>query len=106
LVLDSGPGADDICPICGWEDDPVQLLNPDYEDGPNGMSLREAQERFASEGYVNSNLRRVSRMLRRPRSGDRRDSTWRPYDPARDKVDHQPGEYPEGTSWYYWRRNE
>ena len=32
----------DICDICGWENDPVQLKNPDFPGGANEESLNEA----------------------------------------------------------------
>ncbi|MGI6284115.1 CPCC family cysteine-rich protein [Caproicibacterium lactatifermentans] len=40
--------ADDfeICPVCGWEDDGVQLDEPDLEGGANEMSLNEAREAY------------------------------------------------------------
>jgi uncharacterized Zn finger protein (UPF0148 family) len=38
----------DICPVCGWEDDLVQELDPDFDAGPNGMSLNEFKMRFES----------------------------------------------------------
>lgn len=34
----------DICGICGWEDDPVQAANPDFDGGANKMSLNEARK--------------------------------------------------------------
>lgn len=37
-------GSDDICEICGWQDDIVQELNPDEECGENQMSLNQAKE--------------------------------------------------------------
>ena len=43
-------GTFDICELCGWEADSVQSTEPDYESGPNGISLREAQHEF-----INSN---------------------------------------------------
>lgn len=36
----------DICPICGWEDDDLQLKNPDYKGGANDMSLNEYRENW------------------------------------------------------------
>ena len=33
------PGTYAICRVCGWEDDPLQFSNPDYEEGPNKVSL-------------------------------------------------------------------
>jgi len=29
----------EICPVCGWEDDPVQRDDPDYAGGANELSL-------------------------------------------------------------------
>lgn len=35
-----------ICPVCGWEDDAIQLHSPDYTIGANGLSLNQAKEEF------------------------------------------------------------
>lgn len=34
----------DICPICGWEYDPVQNKDKDYKGGANKLSLNEARK--------------------------------------------------------------
>ena len=31
----------DICPFYGWEDDGVQLRDPDFDGGANQLSLRQ-----------------------------------------------------------------
>ena len=36
----------EICPVCGWEDDPVQRKDPDFAGGANTMSLNEAIEAY------------------------------------------------------------
>ena len=36
-------GSYDICDICGWEDDPVQIADPKFRGGANGESLKEAR---------------------------------------------------------------
>ena len=41
------PGTYDICPVCWWEDDPVQFDDPDYRGGANRESLNEARTEFA-----------------------------------------------------------
>jgi len=40
----------DICPVCFWEDDPVQFENPDWEGGANRPSLRQAQHTYKTTG--------------------------------------------------------
>ena len=39
-----------ICEICFWEDDGVQLNDPNYEGGANEVSLRQAQKNFIRFG--------------------------------------------------------
>lgn len=36
----------EICPICEWEDDPVQSEDPDFAGGANSPSLNEARLLF------------------------------------------------------------
>ena len=35
-----------ICPICYWEDDPVQLKDPDFAGGANVYSLNESRNNY------------------------------------------------------------
>jgi hypothetical protein len=37
-------GSYDVCPVCGWEDDCVQLANPTSEGGANKRSLWSCQQ--------------------------------------------------------------
>ena len=46
FTLESSPGTYDICPICGWEDDPVQFEQPEYADGANRISLLQARREW------------------------------------------------------------
>ena len=39
-------GKYEICPICGWEDDPIARKDPSYAGGANKMSLNEAESVF------------------------------------------------------------
>jgi uncharacterized Zn finger protein (UPF0148 family) len=32
----------DICPVCGWQNDPIQKDKPDMTGGANKMSLHQA----------------------------------------------------------------
>ena len=36
----------EICDVCGWEDDPLQHDEPDYDGGANSMSLNQAKEAY------------------------------------------------------------
>ena len=38
----------DICPVCGWENDPAQLCHPSTVRGANKMTLEEARTAFAA----------------------------------------------------------
>lgn len=41
------------CPHCGWEDDPLQRREPDYQGGPNaGISLNQAKENVRRCGFA------------------------------------------------------
>ncbi len=46
------PGTYEICPICWWEDDPVQFEDPDFSGGANQPSLNEARKRFRESGAI------------------------------------------------------
>ena len=50
------PGPIDMwqdCPTCGWEDDPLQRAEPDFNGGPNaGVSVNMARSNFARCGFA------------------------------------------------------
>jgi len=46
-------GSYDICPYCGWEDDDIQLDDPDYPNGANEMSLNEYKKDYYKK--INNN---------------------------------------------------
>jgi hypothetical protein len=54
----------EICPVCFWEDDPVQLRDADYEGGANVPSLNEARRTFAAIGVSEERFRRNVRPPR------------------------------------------
>ncbi|MDR6821158.1 hypothetical protein J2X76_006364 [Neorhizobium sp. 2083] len=43
------PGTYEICEICYWEDDPVQLEEPDLPGGANSLSLNQAKRSWFSK---------------------------------------------------------
>jgi hypothetical protein len=63
LTLSEGPGSYEICPVCYWEDDDVQLARPDVGGGANSVSLNEARENFRREGVSEP---RFKDKVRRP----------------------------------------
>ena len=58
-------GSFEICPVCGWEDDNVQLANPCSGGGANKESLADCQKRVGT--WSAEQMRRFER-----------DSHWRP----------------------------
>lgn len=43
----------EICSVCLWEDDPVQISDPSYAGGANSISLAEAREKWRHIGTDN-----------------------------------------------------
>src|ERR1700733_8432293 len=81
LVFKEKPGSYDVCPICYWEDDAMQLSFPMMEGGANTVSLHQAQKNFQLIGACESGL---STKVRGPLSSDQRDAGWRPFNPSKD----------------------
>jgi hypothetical protein len=46
----SSRGEYDICPVCFWEDDGLDITRLDTHSGPNHMTLREGRENFRRIG--------------------------------------------------------
>lgn len=42
----------DICPVCFWENDPVQNENENFAGGANEICLSDAKKNFSSFGAV------------------------------------------------------
>lgn len=49
------PGTFQICPVCYWEDDLAQYVNPTLSGGANPVSLQEAQRNFSDFGAITRN---------------------------------------------------
>ena len=64
---DQPPGTYEICPVCFWEDDPVQARDPLYTGGANRISLEQARHAFAQMGAV---AERFTQLVRRPRADE------------------------------------
>ena len=66
-------GRYEICPICYWEDDYVQSVNPDTE-GANTLTLREAQLHFMEFGACD---RESIKHVRKPKKHEKKHSSWK-----------------------------
>jgi hypothetical protein len=103
LVFAEPPGSYDICEVCGWEDDALQLeFATSLAGGANSVTLADAQASFL----------KAADRLGRKRPGTTmprvRDPDWRPIDLTRDRFaewnDEMPERAPEGEEeLYYWR---
>ena len=54
---DKPDGNYDICPVCYWEDDPIQLIDEDYEGGANKVSLNQARINYLEFGACEESMK-------------------------------------------------
>jgi hypothetical protein len=104
LTLDEPPGSHQICPVCFWEDDAVQLRWPDWAAGANRECLVDAQEYFRQVGACDP---QSVRHVRQAEDSEPLDSSWRPIDPTRDRFEPrgvQLAAWPEDRTVLYWWR--
>ena len=80
-TLSEGAGAYEICPVCFWEDDPVQLASPLLQGGANRVSLAEAQLYFIGAAVSDP---RFAAQVRAPSPDETPDPAWRPWSQRRD----------------------
>ncbi|MBW8359029.1 MAG: hydrolase [Weeksellaceae bacterium] len=68
-------GSYDICEVCFWEDDPIQLAHPKYNGGANRVSLKQGQKNFIEFGACE---REMITNVRQPTKDEQRDKNWKP----------------------------
>ncbi len=91
LVFNESAGSYEVCPICAWEDDEVQLRFPGYGGGANAESLCEHQQIWLPDLAAELQVCR----------GFRRSTEWRPLTPE-ECVEHIDDQEPYV---YYWHRS-
>ena len=104
VTLGAPPGSYEICDVCFWEDDAVQLRWTDWGGGANGPSLIDAQRNYVELGAVEE---RFTRAVRTALVDEAVDGGWRVIDTAIDSfepagIQHAP--WPDDrTALYWWR---
>ncbi len=108
LVFDEPPGSGDICMICFWEDDVLQLRFPQLAEQTNAVSLAEAQRNYQKFGAIEE---RFAGDVRRPSAEDVRDPDFRPigadddFEPTPDAPELEAPGPSDTTALYYFRPN-
>jgi hypothetical protein len=67
----------DLCPVCFWETDPIQLADPHYTGGANRPSLIEAQQHFILFGACEKHVFPYTRL---PLADEIKDENFRTFD--------------------------
>ena len=93
-------GSSEICAICFWEDDLVQLRFPEMSGGANKPSLLEAQRNYAE---ISACEQRLVRYVRPAGAADGREPEWRPIDSRDIKNVDSLGWPTDLTDLYWWR---
>jgi hypothetical protein len=106
LVFANPPGSYELCLICFWEDDLLQLGFPLLAGGANQLSLYDSQQQFVRCGACEE---RFVKNVRPPLADEQRDETWRLFDPVTDM--YLSDVLADGKQWrerqteaclYYW----
>lgn len=104
--FDEPPGSYQICHVCFWEDDAVQLLDPWFPGGANRPNLADAQQTYSRCGATEE---RFLKNIKGVQPTDVRDPTWRRVVQQDRQFVTTPRHLSAGPMdlnvWYYWRRS-
>lgn len=104
LTFSEPPGSYEICPVCFWEDDAVQLRWPTYEGGANGPSLIESQGSYTEDGATEHQF---TGLVRPPTDEEPLDTGRRTVDLERDSFEaksEREAAWPNDLTRLYWWR--
>jgi len=105
MTFNEPPGSYDICPVCFWEDDAVQLRWPSYAGGANKPNLIESQQNFVRMGAMEE---RFIKNVRKPSLDEPTDEGWRLIDLWVDSFEDagiKERDWPEDLAELYWWRS-
>ncbi|MEU8636262.1 CPCC family cysteine-rich protein [Amycolatopsis sp. NPDC048633] len=104
-TFEKPPGSHDICRVCFWEDDDIQLRWPDRAGGANSLTLVDSQRAYAEMGAMEY---RFTGLVRMATPDEPLDDGWRPID--LDLDDFESMDHPHRAPWpadptvlYWWR---
>ena len=60
---DKTPGTFEICPVCYWEDDPLQFKDINYSGGANKVTLKIAKENYKRFGAISKDFIKYTKKL-------------------------------------------
>ena len=100
VVFSTPTGGYELCPVCNWEDDNVQLRYPGMTGGANGPSLQEAQQALLAKIPAGIPIK----------DGFVKDARWRPlnedeiinFEPERAEVRNTGDALPTGEGERGW----
>lgn len=106
-TLSGPPGSYGLCPVCFWEDDGLQLLDPAFGGGANAPSLLECQANYRCFGACEARFRE---LVRPPTVEEAKDPEWRPAQDSDLRWSRLPKElageeHDRLETWYYWKRH-
>lgn len=100
-VFTKTAGSFEICPICFWQDDVVDLQEMYKPMGPNKVSLEQAQKNYKEFG---ASEKRLLEHVRQP-IGEEKDKDWRALDRQKDKPKEIDTNVEDIKKHYYWYWN-